>query len=103
MAELSTTGLRVLREVAALGSFTAAARSLGYTQSAVSRQVAGLETAAGTPLFERAARGVRLTEAGEGLLVRAARVLEELDAAQRELEGMSEPAAGWLSVGAFPT
>jgi len=59
MAELSLTGLRVLREVASRGSFTAAAESLGYTQSAVSRQVAGLETAAGiidglrdTPLTE---------------------------------------------------
>src|SRR5438094_874875 len=47
MAELSLTGLRVLRDVAEQGSFTAAARSLGYTQSAISRQVAGLEQAAG--------------------------------------------------------
>jgi DNA-binding transcriptional LysR family regulator len=103
MAELSITGLRVLREVAVLGSFTAAAKSLGYTQSAVSRQVAGLETAAGTPLFERAARGVRLTDAGEALLRRAGTVLDEVDAAQRELEGMSESPTGRLRVGAFPT
>jgi DNA-binding transcriptional LysR family regulator len=103
MAELSLTGLRILREVASRGSFTAAAESLGYTQSAISRQVAGLETAAGSQLFERTARGVRLTDAGGALLRRAGTVLDEVDAAQRELEGMSELASGRLRVGAFPT
>ncbi len=103
MAELSLTGLRVLREVAARGSFTAAAESLGYTQSAVSRQVAALESAAGTALFERAARGVRLTDAGETLLQRAGTVLDQLDAAQQELAGMVDPGTGRLRVGAFPT
>jgi DNA-binding transcriptional LysR family regulator len=103
MAELSLTGLRVLREVVARGSFTAAAKSLGYTQSAVSRQVAGLEGAAGTSLFERTARGVRLTDAGGALLRRAGTVLDEVDAAQRELEGMSRVATGRLRVGAIPT
>jgi DNA-binding transcriptional LysR family regulator len=103
MAELTLTGFRVLREVAIRGSFTAAAASLGYTQSAVSRQVATLEAAAGTPLCERTARGVRLTDAGGRLLRRARTVLEEIEAAQRELEGVSETAAGRLRVGAFPT
>jgi DNA-binding transcriptional LysR family regulator len=103
MGDISLTGLRVLREVAAHGSFTAAAESLGYTQSAVSRQVAGLERAAGTPLFERAARGVHLTDAGGALLRRAGSVLDEVDAAQRELEGMSQIATGRIRVGAFPT
>jgi DNA-binding transcriptional LysR family regulator len=103
MAELSVTGLRVFREVAARGSFTAAAESLGYTQSAVSRQVAALEGSAGTPLFERGARGVRLTNAGETLLQHAGTVLDDLDAAQQELAGMAEPATGRLRIGAFPT
>jgi DNA-binding transcriptional LysR family regulator len=103
MAELSLTGLRVLREVAARGSFTAAADSLGYTQSAVSRQVAALEDAAGAALFERAARGVRLTDAGETLLQRAGTVLDELDAAQQELAGLADQATGQLRVGGFPT
>jgi DNA-binding transcriptional LysR family regulator len=40
--DFSPTGLRVLREVAQSGSFTAAARALGYTQSAISRQAAAL-------------------------------------------------------------
>jgi DNA-binding transcriptional LysR family regulator len=103
MAELSLTGLRVLREVAARGSFTAAAESLGYTQSAVSRQVAGLESASGVPLFERTARGVLLTSAGDALLQRAGTVLDEVDAAQQELAGMADVATGRLRVGAFPT
>jgi DNA-binding transcriptional LysR family regulator len=103
MADLSLTGLRVLREVAASGSFTAAAASLGYTQSAVSRQVASLESAAGTPLFEREARGVTPTDAGAVLLRHAGTVLDEVDQAQRELEGLSATATGRLRVGAFPT
>ena len=49
-SEFSTGGLRVLREVAQAGSFSAAAHSLGYTQSAVSRQVAALEAVAGRRL-----------------------------------------------------
>jgi DNA-binding transcriptional LysR family regulator len=103
MADLSLTGMRVLREVAARGSFTAAAESLGYTQSAVSRQVAALESAAGTPLFERRSRGVRTTDAGAALLRRATTVLDEVEQARRELEGFSPTASGRLRVGAFPT
>jgi len=100
--ELSATGLRVLREVAERGSFTAAARALGYTQSAVSRQVAALEAVAGRPLFERRRDGVTLTGAGSRLLVRATRVVDELDAAVRELRGDPVP-AGPVRLGAFPT
>ena len=66
--EFSPIGLRVLREVAQAGSFSAAARSLGYTQSAVSRQVAALEAVAGRRLFERSRLGVVLTPAGARLL-----------------------------------
>ncbi len=101
MAELSTTGLRVLVEVARSGSFTAAARTLGYTQSAVSRQVAALERAAGRPLFDRGRDGVQVTAAGARLLTRAVRVLDELDAAAREA---ADPSAdGPVRLGAFAT
>ena len=68
MSELTLAGLGVVLEVARTGSFSAAAERLGYTQSAVSRQVAVTEKAAGAPLFERHARGVRLTSAGEVLV-----------------------------------
>jgi DNA-binding transcriptional LysR family regulator len=86
-ADFSPTGLRVLREVAQAGSFSAAALSLGYTQSAVSRQVAALEALAGHRLFDRTRHGVTLTPAGARLLRSATRVLDELDAARRELSG----------------
>ncbi|WP_246149300.1 LysR family transcriptional regulator [Nonomuraea turkmeniaca] len=64
---LDANTLLLFHEVAETGSFTAAAESLGYTQSAVSRRVAALERDAGGPLFERRARGVRLTPAGVAL------------------------------------
>jgi len=53
MAEVTVSGLRVIHEIALSGSFTAAARLLGYSQPAISRQVAAMEAAAGYPLFIR--------------------------------------------------
>ncbi|MEV8611680.1 LysR family transcriptional regulator, partial [Amycolatopsis sp. NPDC051373] len=85
--DASLTALRVFREVAERGSFTAAAAALGYTQSAVSRQIASLERAAGTPLVERRHDGVRLTPAGRLVVRRAATVVDEVDAAARALVG----------------
>src|SRR6185312_4426984 len=60
---LDVRRMRVLREVAVRGSFSAAAESLSFTQSAVSQQIAALEREAGTTLVQRSARGVKLTEA----------------------------------------
>jgi len=100
--DFSPTGLRVLREVAQSGSFSAAARVLGYTQSAVSRQVAALEAIAGRPLFERRRDGVVLTPAGARLLARAVRVLDELDAAIRDA-AMPDAEAGPVRLGTFAT
>ncbi|MDN3056968.1 LysR family transcriptional regulator [Streptomyces sp. SRF1] len=85
--DISSTGLRVLRQIAESGSFTAAAARLGYTQSAVSRQAAALEHSAGTTLFERRPDGVRLTPAGLTLLRHAHTILASLAAAERELTG----------------
>jgi DNA-binding transcriptional LysR family regulator len=90
--DFSVTGLRVFREVAERGTLTAAAAALGYTQSAVSRQIATLEHAADAALLERHRDGVRLTSAGHVVLRRAVTVLAELDAAARELAGL--PAEG---------
>lgn len=98
--DVSLVGLRVLREVAERGSFTAAAAALGYTQSAVSRQVAALETATRTPVFARRQGGVELTDAGRVLLRHAAVVLNALDEADRELSGVA-PAHGAVRLGAF--
>ena len=95
--------LRTFRETARLGSVTAAARTLGYTQSAVSRQLAVLEAAVGAPLFDRRARGVELTEHGRSFLPHAEALLERLDAARRDLRALDELEHGRLRVGAFPT
>jgi DNA-binding transcriptional LysR family regulator len=103
MAEFSLTSLRVVREVAARGSFSAAADRLGYTQSAVSRQVALAERAAGAALFERLARGVRLTDAGRLVLRHAEAVLAELEAARHALDDLAARAPERLRVGAFST
>ncbi|GAB7188819.1 LysR family transcriptional regulator [Kitasatospora sp. Ki12] len=93
--------LDVFRTVAHLGSFTAAGERLGYTQSAISRQIATLEAELGTPLFDRLARGVRLTEHGRALLPHAEAMLERLDTTRRDLASLTELTAGRLRVGAF--
>ncbi|MEU0878409.1 LysR family transcriptional regulator [Lentzea sp. NPDC005914] len=103
MGEFTVVGLRVVREAGRHGSFSAAAERLGYTQSAVSRQIALMEQAAGQALFERQARGVRLTEAGQVVVRHAEAVLGELNAAQQHLQDLRERPAARLRVGAFST
>ena len=99
--DVSLVALRVFREVAERGTLTAAAAALGYTQSAVSRQIASLERAAGTPLLERRRDGVRLTAAGHVVLRRAVTVLDQIDATARELAGLPAEAGtvrlGWFA------
>ncbi|TQF02918.1 LysR family transcriptional regulator [Kitasatospora acidiphila] len=101
--DFSTPLLRVFVEVARLGSFTAAGASLGYTQSAISRQVSALEEEAGSVLFDRLPRGVQPTEAGRRLLVHASAVLERIATAQQELRQLRELDIGRLRVAAFAT
>ncbi|PRX49375.1 DNA-binding transcriptional LysR family regulator [Prauserella shujinwangii] len=103
MAEFTVTTLRVVHTVVSTGSFTATADLLGYTQSAVSRQVAAAEAAAGVPLFVRGARGVLPTPAGTAVARRAATVLSELDAVDRDLAELTDRLAGRVALGAFPT
>jgi DNA-binding transcriptional LysR family regulator len=98
-----TADLRLFQEVARSGSFTAAAELLGYTQSAVSRRVASLERATGGPLFQRLARGVRLTPAGTALHRHAVAVLDRLERACEELTAIHGGSGGTLRVGAFST
>ncbi|MFF9847766.1 LysR family transcriptional regulator [Streptomyces litmocidini] len=87
--------------VARAGSFTAAAHDLGYTQSAVSRQVQSLEEEMGAELFERLPRGVRLTEAGRVLLPHAEAVRDRWAAARAELTSLRTLDGGLLRLGAF--
>ncbi|WP_405920752.1 LysR family transcriptional regulator [Streptomyces longwoodensis] len=100
--DVSLTALRVFRAVADRGTFTAAAASLGYTQSAVSRQIAAIERAAGAELLERRRDGVRLTTAGRLVLRRAKVVLDEIDATARELSGLPGQ-VGTVRLGWFPS
>lgn len=99
--DVSLVALRVFREVAERGTLTSAAAALGYTQSAVSRQIASLERAARAPLLERRRDGVRLTAAGHVVLRRAVTVLDQIDATARELAGLPAEAGtvrlGWFT------
>src|SRR5215472_18373899 len=98
-----------LRHLAALdaveteGSFGRAASKLGYTQSAVSQQIATLERIVGEKLIERPGgpRPVTLTEAGELLLRHARAIVSRLQAAQSDLAALSAGEAGSLHVGIF--
>src|ERR687893_1699053 len=100
---LDVRRMRVLREVAARGSFSAAADALAYTQSAVSQQMAALEREAGTRLVERSARGVRLTEAGRALVRHADVILARLADAEAELEAIAGLRGGRVRLVSFPT
>lgn len=92
--------LRTFVAVVRLGSFSAAARHLGYTQSAVSQQIATLESDLGTVLLNR--RPVAPTEAGERLLEHAAAILLRLDAARADVQRAAMEPPGHLIVVASP-
>jgi DNA-binding transcriptional LysR family regulator len=100
---LDVKRMKVLREVAARGSFSAAAEALSYTQSAVSQQISALEREAGTILVERGARGIRLTEAGQALVHHADAILCRLADAEAELEALAGLEGGRLRIGGFAT
>jgi DNA-binding transcriptional LysR family regulator len=98
---LDVRRMRVLREVAAQGSFSAAAEALSFTQSAVSQQVAALEREAGTRLVERGSRGIRLTPAGQALVSHADAILSRLDDAEQELAAIAGLRGGRLRTASF--
>jgi DNA-binding transcriptional LysR family regulator len=100
---MNLTRLRVLREVARLGTFAAAADALSFTPSAVSQQMARLEAEVGATLMERTPRGVRLTEAGHALLARATAILELVRDAESDLQAISGLSARRLRLGSFPS
>jgi DNA-binding transcriptional LysR family regulator len=98
---LNTTRLGVLRAVARQGSFSGAADALGYTQPAVSRQVATLEAETGAVLVDRAAQGARLTEAGQVLVRHADVIFAALDDAETELRAVLGMDAGRVRLATF--
>lgn len=83
--------LRVLVELADRGTLRAVAEATGYSTSAVSQQLAGLQRELGTGLVESAGRRLVLTPAGRALLPHARSVLAALDAARGELDPGAEP------------
>lgn len=93
---LDVRRLRVLREVARRGSFSAAAESLGYTQPAISRHVTLLEQETGATLLERRPGGVRLTDAGALLVGHADSILARLRDAEDDLDALLGLRAGRL-------
>jgi DNA-binding transcriptional LysR family regulator len=92
-----------LEAVAREGSFGRAATALGYTQSAVSQQIAALERIVGQRLIERPGgpKPVSLTEAGRLLLIHADAIAARVAAAQADLTALAEGQAGTLRVGVF--
>jgi DNA-binding transcriptional LysR family regulator len=98
---LDTRRLRVLCEVARYGSFSAAATSLGYTQPAVSRQIATLEAELGTLLVRRVPQGAVLTDAGRILVERSEAIFTRLQDAEAELLALAGLEGGRLRVASF--
>lgn len=95
--------LSALRAVAEEGSFVGAADVLGFSQAAISQQIAGLEKAVGQNLFDRPGgpRPVTLTPAGRLLLGHADAVIDRLAAAEQELSDLESGTAGRLIVGTY--
>jgi DNA-binding transcriptional LysR family regulator len=98
---LDVRRMKVLREVAGRGSFSAAAEALNFTQSAVSQHIAALERETGTQLVERSSRGVRLTEAGRVLVDHADVIMARLECAEGDLAAIAELRGGRLRLICF--
>ncbi|MGF9691372.1 LysR substrate-binding domain-containing protein [Rhizobium sp. 0TCS1.26] len=99
----SLSNLHSFVRSAELGGFSAAARHLGLTPAAVSRNVAALEAALGTRLFQRSTRSLTMTEAGERLLLSVRDSLENLQTAMAEASSDSHQPAGVLKISMGPT
>jgi DNA-binding transcriptional LysR family regulator len=98
---LDVTRLRVIDALARLGSVTAAARELHYSQPTVSHHLARLEAETGAQLLQRVGRGVRLTQAGQLLADRAAEIIGRVDAADAELAAHVGLTAGRVRLAGF--
>src|SRR4051794_15038510 len=100
---LTVGRLKILREVAARGSFSEAAEALSYTQSAVSQGVAALEAELGVMLIERDRGAIRPTVAGAALVDRADGILAQLAAAEDEVAAIAGARGGRMRMASFPT
>ncbi len=106
MTTLRDVDIRHLAALAAVvdeGSFAKAAQALGFTQSAVSQQIAALEKAAGLPVLDRprGPKAAELTPAGELLLGYAREVLDRVEGMDDELDRLRRGVSGRLVIGTF--
>ena len=99
--DMSIQQLRMLREVAIRGTIVAAASSLGYTPSAISQQLSGLERATGVAVLERVGRNVRLTDAGRELVRHAGDLLSSLEAARAAMEQVAGDVRGTVELSVY--
>jgi DNA-binding transcriptional LysR family regulator len=100
---LNVGRLKVLCEVVQRGSFSAAAESLSYTQSAVSQAIARLEAETGTTLVVRDRGGVRPTAAGATLVDHAEAIFAQIEAAETDLAEVLGVRRGRLRMASFPS
>ena len=91
--------LSVIREVNRKGSLTAAAEMLFLTQSALSHTIKKLEQQMGTAVWKRQGRNLRLTQAGEYLLVLANRLLPQMEHAEQRMQQYAQGRRGTLRIG----
>lgn len=103
MEILDSRQLLAFQALARQGSFTAAARSLSLTQSAISHSIKALEQTLDTKLFERLGKTVRLTRSGEALLSHSERILARMLRAQDDIRLLEKPGHGRLRIGATVT
>lgn len=96
---MDIASLQAFVAVAHAASFSGAAQQLHLTQPAVSKRIAALEQALGTALFDRLGRQILLTEAGRALLVRAERILAEVEDSRRAIRNLAGEVAGRFSLG----
>ncbi|MFJ6671931.1 LysR family transcriptional regulator [Actinosynnema sp. NPDC091369] len=100
---LDVRRLRLLRDLAHLGTIAAVARAHAYTPSAVSQQLAALQREAGVPLLEHTGRSVTLTPAATALVGHVETILAGLEAASATLAAARTGLSGTVRIGAFPS
>jgi len=103
IASMDLRQLRHFRQIALLGSFSAASGALHIAQPALSRQMQTLEQDLGVKLFHRTGRGVLLTAAGTALLAESADLLDQADALGRRIRIFGDRLAGEATIGLSPT
>ena len=103
IARMELRSLHYFVRIAELGSITRASAHLQIAQPALTRHVQRLEDELDAPLFTRANRGVRLTEAGHKLLESAQRILRDVERAGDEIRAHKAHPSGKIVLGVTPT